>query len=323
MNSRGATYTVGIIGAGRIGATFDAPDSAEVLTHAHAVVSSPQMKLVGFLDADAVRGRQQAARWHARYTPTLEAFFSMKSDIVVIATPDETHASLLQEVLAHEPKLVIAEKPVTVNQKDVASLRKSAAQGKSEIIVNFSRRFLPAVRNLRETIEGGAYGKVITASGIYTKGIFHTGSHLIDLCRYFFGEVTAAQAFARVDDCSEGTLAGILRFERCEQFALVAGDARAYEIFEMDILTEKKRIRLTEQGATLELSDPGRDPLYPQFTVLGTPQREPSNPHKAMQHLYRHAAAILDGREESQSSLENALTTENACRKMAESFKNL
>ena len=41
-----------IIGAGKIGAFFDSPDSSNILTHAHAFTANRNFRLLGFVDKD-------------------------------------------------------------------------------------------------------------------------------------------------------------------------------------------------------------------------------------------------------------------------------
>ena len=55
--------TVGILGAGRISAGFDALGDARVQTLAHAVSRTPQLALAGFYDQDPTRAAAAEVKW--------------------------------------------------------------------------------------------------------------------------------------------------------------------------------------------------------------------------------------------------------------------
>lgn len=317
-------YRAAIIGAGRIGCGFDAPDSANILTHAHAISSSPCLELTAIVDSDSAKSAQ-AAKWGTRFFSDMDEMqASIKPDIVVIATPDKTHADLLMRLAQMSVRLVICEKPVVTTRAEEAQIREQVA-GRLPVIVNFSRRFDSTVQHVRADLLAGKYGKVLSASGIYTKGISHNGPHMIDLARYLFGEMTAAHASVSVPDFPEGaaSIGGVLAFERCPQFHLIAADARDYAIFELDILTQMKRLRFTDEGQALITHDVIDDPLYAGFRILSPALTQETRLSSALSNLYSHAVNVLDDKEESDPSLEDALKTQEACRIVAESLKTL
>lgn len=308
-------YTVAILGAGRIAAGFDTPESEAVLTHAHAVTQNARLTLVGITDTDAEKGAREAEKWGTTFYPNAEAMLAeLHPDIVIIATPDATHADLLIQTLSHTPKLVILEKPALTDPADAVRVTE-AAKG-TPIIVNFRRRFDPVVQTLAAALAAGTYGKVLAARGLYSKGILHTGSHMVDLARLFFGEMLAASPYAAVKDWEgEPTVSGSATFERCAQFSLTAGDERAYSIFELEILTEKARLRFRDEGMILETETVIDDPLYSGYRILGPARAQATGLIHSMAELAEHAVRVLDGTETPRSTLADALAADAACRK--------
>jgi predicted dehydrogenase len=316
-------YKVAIVGAGRIGCGFDTPESSHVLTHAHAICNDPRLELAAIVDSDAGK-KSEAEKWGTQFFTDIETMWTaVKPDIVVIATPDATHAALLEQIAGRSPRLIICEKPVATNESEAAELRKGNA-GHVPIIVNFSRRFDTTVQEIGSDIAAGKFGKVLSASGTYTKGIFHNGSHMLDLARYLFGEMTSTHAYASVPDFPEGesTIGAMLSFERCPQFHLVAADARAYAIFELDILTEKARIRFVDEGSRLITQDVIDDPLYAGFRILGEERIQETGLSHALAQLMTRAVAVLDGAAKPQPSLDDALKTHAACAAIVETLKS-
>lgn len=283
MNSKQKIYSIAIIGAGYIGAGFDGPHVGRVLTHAHAVIKNIRTTLVGLVDADRAVGAREAARWHTRFFKTVEELYTtVHPDIVVIATPDATHVAFLKKLATYRPPLIICEKPVAIDRASAVNVKKLSLP---PVIVNYSRRFDSVVANVKHDLGRGRYGKVIAAHGIYTGELLHNGSHLIDLARFLLGKDAA-------------------------KLSLTQGDARAYSLFELDILAEKARLRFIDGGTRLLIEHPQKDPVYRNFRSLGKARMVHTRLHDALPALYRHAVAVLDGREEPSPSLREAMESE-------------
>ncbi|OGG74750.1 hypothetical protein A3A37_01365 [Candidatus Kaiserbacteria bacterium RIFCSPLOWO2_01_FULL_52_36] len=319
MKRKTNAYRVAIIGAGRIAAGFDTLRSRHVLTHAHAIVSNRRLKLVGITDTDEGRGKHEARKWEADFYPDMEGMLAyLEPDIVVIATPDETHTDTLLRVLRTHPGLIICEKPAASDPKDIPKIRSAERERGVPVIVNFRRRFDPTVRDIQRDMLRERFGKIISASALYTKGLFHNGSHAIDLARLFFGEMTNAKAHFIVDDFEKGSpsVGGVAAFERCPQFYLMTGDERYFSLFEFEILTEKKRLRFINEGFSLVSQDVVPDPVFKGYSTLGKESVRKTGLIRSMSFLMKNAVAVLDGTEEPISSLEEALKTESTCLKL-------
>lgn len=283
MNSKQKIYSVALIGAGRIGASFDGPRVRHVLTHAHAVMKNTRTTLIGLVDADRTIGAREAARWHTRFFRTVEELYAtVRPDVVVIATPDATHAAFLKKLATYRPQLIVCEKPVALDRASATKVKKLSLP---PVIVNYSRHFDSVVANVKHDLDRRRYGKVIAAHGIYTGALLHNGSHLVDLARFLLGKASA-------------------------KLSLTQGDARAYSLFELDILAEKARLRFVDGGTRLLMEHPQKDPVYRDFRSLGKAHIVRTKLHDALPALYRHAVAVLDGKEEPSPSLHEAMESE-------------
>lgn len=318
-------YTVAIIGAGGIGSMLDGPDSPHVLTHAHAFSSSPKTRLVGLVDIDAARGTSEAARWNTAFFPDVEALMRAGApDILVIATPDSTHAEMMEVSLRSPAKLVVFEKPVARTAQDAERVRAALSGSSIPVIVNFPRRFDPVTQHLRDELLAGTHGTVISAHAAYAKGTHHIGSHVFDLLRTLFGEMKVAEARFKIEDYPDDpTYGGAAVFERCPEVHLQAMDGRITSLIELEILTDTKRIRLTDRGYVLEMQPYIPDPVFENHRTLGPVQRSQTELQHAMSALAAHAAAVLDGTEAPRATAEDALKTFEACDAFARSYHQL
>ncbi len=307
-------YRVAIIGAGRIGSTFDTPGSDKVLTHAHAFSTNPRTELAAIVDTNPAQGQQEAEKWAAVFYDDVEKMFAeMKPDIVAITTPDTTHVAMLMQVLAHNPKLVVLEKPVATSAAEVVKLK--ALNTDVPIIVNFRRRCDATVVEVAKALHAGEYGKVISASAIYDRGILHNAAHVIDQARLFFGEMLSATPHESLADYPDGadSVSGFATFERCPEFFLMHGDGRIYSLMEFDMITEKKRIRFVDDGFFVGDQKVIPDPIFPGFMTLEKAVAKATGMDTAMAELAAHAVRVIEGAEKSRSTLMSALKTHEAC----------
>ncbi len=195
------TLRFAILGAGRIGQV-----------HARAVAGTPGAKLVAIADplvaaAEAVKAAYDC---DIRSIDAIEA--SADIDAVVICTPTDTHADLIER-FTKVGKAVFCEKPVDLSVARVQACVKAVAANKGTVMVGFNRRFDPDFMALKATIDAGTIGAVemititsrdpgappadyITRSG----GIFRDMTiHDFDMARWLLGEeVETVQAAASV-----------------------------------------------------------------------------------------------------------------------------
>jgi myo-inositol 2-dehydrogenase/D-chiro-inositol 1-dehydrogenase len=190
-----------ILGAGRIGQV-----------HARAVASTPRAELVAI--ADPVQAAAQAIR--DAYGCDIRTIDSIEKsedvDAVVICTPTDTHADLIER-FCKAGKAVFCEKPVDLSLARVAACLKVVEATRGTLMVGFNRRFDPDFMAVKAAIDAGAVGDVemvtitsrdpgppphdyITRSG----GIFRDMTiHDFDMARWLLGEdVDAVVACASV-----------------------------------------------------------------------------------------------------------------------------
>ncbi len=323
MSTKPTTYKAVIIGAGRIASTFDSPSSKNVLTHARALTAHSRVKLVGMTDTNGVHGKKEAKKWRTNFYADRETMIHATTpDIVVIATPDKTHLSILLYLMKKNIPLIICEKPVVTNALDIARVKRVTTQSKSMVLVNFRRRFDPTIVKLRRDIITKKFGAVISANAIYSKGILHNGAHFIDLARYLFGEMRMSNMVFRVNDFPEGapSVGGVATFDRCPQFYLMNGDERQFSLAEFEIVTAKRRFRLVDEGFKLVTEEVVPDPIFKGYHMLGNEKTVQTGLIHSMPGLVSNAVGVLDKKQTPQSSLHDALKTHETCFTLLKSY---
>ena len=198
------TIGFALLGAGRIGKV-----------HAKAVGSNPPARLVAVADAFEKAASDLAGAYGAEVRSIDEIEKSPDVDAVIICTPTDTHADLIER-FARAGKAIFCEKPIDLDVKRVGECLSVVEKTGATLMVGFNRRFDPHFMAVRNAIDDGAIGDVemvtitsrdpgpppydyITRSG----GIFRDMTiHDFDMARFLLGEepvLVSAHASVLVD----------------------------------------------------------------------------------------------------------------------------
>ena len=195
------TVRFGLLGAGRIGKV-----------HAKAISADGNAELVAVADAFPAAATAIATQYGCAIRSIEEILASKDIDAVVICTPTDTHADLI-EAFARAGKAIFCEKPIDLSLDRVKACLKVVRDTKAVLMVGFNRRFDPHFAAVRAEIDKGTLGAVemvtitsrdpgappldyIARSG----GIFRDMTiHDFDMARFLLGEeVTEVSAMAAV-----------------------------------------------------------------------------------------------------------------------------
>lgn len=316
-------YRAVIIGAGRIAAGFDTPRSREVFTHAHAYAQHPKVTFAGFYDIDVAAANRAAKKWGTEAYANFDVMMrEVAPHIVSVCTPDETHYHVLKRIAAYSPMVVVCEKPLTLTMAEGKKIITLYKKKRIALVVNYSRRFDETMQLLRDGILQKKYGSVQFANALYTKGVLHNGSHIIDLAHFLFGKVRTIQVLDAITDYSskDKTVSGYVTFERCPQFFLQGADDRKYPIIELDILFEKARFRYYDFGFKAELQAVGHDPKFKGFRALQEPKPVKTQLIQALPNLIENVVKFLDKKEKLISNVDDALQTQQTCTRLLKNY---
>ena len=198
------TIRFALLGAGRIGKV-----------HAKAVTANPGARLVAVADAMEKAAGDLASAYGCEVRTIEQIAGSSDIDAVVICTPTDTHADLI-ETFSKAGKAIFCEKPIDLSVKRVEECLKVVAANKSTLMVGFNRRFDPHFMAVRAAIDAGDIGEVEMVTIIsrdpgappvdYIKrsgGILKDMTiHDFDMARFLLGEeieTVSAQASVLVD----------------------------------------------------------------------------------------------------------------------------
>jgi predicted dehydrogenase len=175
------------------------------------VAAAAAHEIVAVCDPDADRRERLARQTSARAIADWREAIAIDTDAVIIATPHDQLASIaLAAVEAGSHALV--EKPAGRRPAEIAPLV-AAANARGRIVkVGFNHRFHPAIARAKALTDEGQIGPLLFIRGRYGHGgrigyekewrfdpeisgggeLIDQGSHLIDLSRWFLGDLSLA-----------------------------------------------------------------------------------------------------------------------------------
>ncbi|MGB8799183.1 MAG: Gfo/Idh/MocA family oxidoreductase [Candidatus Acidiferrales bacterium] len=313
-------YRVAIIGAGRIGAMMDDPSSPHILTHAHGYKACDGFEVVGFVDQELAKAEAASARWGGAAFKGMEELFETQAiDVVSICLPDDLHYATLLALAKKPIKFIFLEKPAVTTTAEADVVRTLYSELPTRVQVNYTRRFVPEIRRIREAIKSGNYGAFITGTGYYGKGLLHNGSHVVDLLQFLVGEVGKVAKVSETVDFydHDPSVSALLTMCSGGVFYLSHIDSRKFHVFELDLTFERKRIRIRELGTIIEEYSVGDNGSFAGHRTLNKDADYPTEHSKAMYHAIANIRNNLDRNEPLVSTLQESLDTVKTCSRIS------
>jgi UDP-N-acetylglucosamine 3-dehydrogenase len=176
----------GVIGIGAMGRN-----------HARIYFESPATKLIGIADTDEKRVTSVAQNYDCEAYTSYETLIEQNLDTVSVVVPTILHKKVAMDAIDKGIN-VLVEKPIADTLADAEDIIEAAHRKGVKLMVGHIERFNPAIIKLRELIEKGQLGNIISISakrvGPYNPRIrdvgiiLDLGTHDIDIMSYLSGE---------------------------------------------------------------------------------------------------------------------------------------
>ena len=182
--------------------------------HLPSLISHPQAEVVAICSLRRERAERLAEKYAIPevYHDAFTMFANAPIDAVVIAVPDDQHYQLVMDAL-DAGLHVICEKELALTGAQAREMATKAAAKGVKNMTYFTFRWLPHTRFLDELIQAGYVGGIYDCHISYVSGggrdgqykwrfdgqrangiLGDLGSHLIDLARWYCGEITRVSA---------------------------------------------------------------------------------------------------------------------------------
>jgi predicted dehydrogenase len=264
----GADTRVALIGFGYAGRVFHAPLIAATAGLTLAVIGSRQGQAVAlsYPDVEIVPDPLAAVRHR-------------DVDLVVIATPNDTHAPLADAALRAGKHLVV-DKPFTITLTEARALAATAAEMDRLLSVFQNRRWDSDFLGIQRELTAGRIGEVVEFRSEFSRhrpevrdrwrerpgpgsGMWYDlGPHLIDQALVLFGPPETVHADLQVQRRGGSTV---------DWFQVVLGYGRRRIILESSMLATDSATRFLGRGTTGSLIKRGGDQQEAQLKAGQTP----------------------------------------------------
>ncbi len=307
---------ISLIGCGRIGFLLENDRLRNKPCTHFGGASSIGMKITSACDLNIDRlnefGKTSGIPGESLFTDYKKLLRNKKPQMAIITTWTDTHAEIALESIKNGAKILILEKPASSSLPLIKQIITEADKTGCRIIVNHERRFDGRYNKVREMINDGVIGEIKSVNARILTGsyrgkshieegggpLLHDGTHLVDIIRFFFGEIVTVQGeFTRFNRSSgfEDAASAWLQSEGGINIFLEAGGGRKYFQFELEIWGTEGKIVIGNGCNKLFLKK--KSVLYTGFNDINETKFPMVKQKNCFTELYKSASSMLKGKE--------------------------
>jgi predicted dehydrogenase len=314
-----------IVGCGNIAGHFDAGRSGDwPRTHAGAYTRDGRFELAACVEPDDARRSEFMRSWKVA-----SGFRSMdeaargdgRFDVISICSPTASHAHDLRAALGLQPKLIFCEKPATASAAETERLVAACRDARVDLAVNYTRRWDPAVADLKRGMEEGRWGTLRSVVGYYNKGLMNNGSHLLDLLHLLLGPLHVIHVGKPIEDffADDPTLPAWLETADGLPVHVACAHAADFAFFELQLVFAHAVIAMEEGGLHWRERPAADSAEFAGYRVPGEGVRRPGGYTQAMRRSIDNIFGAVQRREPLASTGESALAAQRLCEEIRQS----
>ena len=253
--------------------------------HCVSIKKQNNAYLAAVCDIKEDRAKKAAEEYETKYyTDWKKMLDEEKPDAVHICTPHYLHPEMAIYALQKGIN-VLTEKPMAIHYEDALKMAEASKKSGKSLVVSFQNRFNPGSLLIKNTLDSGRLGKIISARAMVTwnrsdeyysksdwKGtwdkegggvIIDQAIHTLDLMNWYIGskavEVSAtinnrAHSIVKVEDSSEG----YIKYANGTNACFFAINYYGYDApVELELYCEKGIAKLVREKATITFNDGG------------------------------------------------------------------
>lgn len=284
-----------IVGCGRIAG---GSNLTGLNTHAGAYEAHREFDLVAAVDTDFSAAVAFASRYECEpYEEVSLALKVHKPDVVSVCTPDDTHFSVVSEILRspYVPEVVFLEKPACRTPQELRSLIELSHESGTPVIVNHTRRFDNRLQVLRQCIRDGEFGEIRFVRVVYYGGWMHNGTHAVDTLSFLFDdevEIDLLRGSLQSGHPGDPSYDIAAHFNaRRSPVEFEAVDENDYQLFEFDLRFALGRIRIEDFGEVIRVQKRVRNEIGENVLedrAVGVPEQTETAMQAAVESIHQY-----------------------------------
>ena len=265
-------FNVLIVGLGAIGLQYDIQLSADefILSHARAFSVHQDFNLVGGVDSSPINRGMFEKKYQCASYRCIDDAKHLRVDIAVIATPTNTHCEITKEIMTtFNPKAILCEKPLAYCAKEAYSILNYCSQKGCLLFVNYIRRSDVSSSTIQSMIRSGAIRTPLKGVCWYTKGLYNSGSHFINLLELWLGQVTELRflGLERVKSTEDLEIDIMIRFGSSEVMFLSTSE-EDFSNYTIELMSPSGRLFYGRGGHEIRWQQCIKDPILHNYLKL-------------------------------------------------------
>lgn len=293
-----------VVGCGRIGAQSELDERRDKpATHLGVYRRCKYTELVGLVDTDKEKlaaAKSQIDDNIATFNDVVTAIDKLRPDIVSVATTSSSHKDVVKAAAAKKTPLIMCEKPIAETIEDAEEMVAACNESGSILIVNHMRRFDPALSRVADMILKKKIGDIQSVRCLYVNGLMNTGSHIIDMLHWYFGEIKWVLAVPNGQEPTYGKdvlVNAIIEFESGVQATLQSLDSKHYAVFEIEVFGKTGKISITGLGQIIDVIGLRESMQYRTYMELNPEkvERIADEGRSFFSSMAEHLVSVLDG----------------------------
>lgn len=296
-----------VIGLGNIGFKFNLDPLRKITwSHVAAYERCRLTELVGALEINRERSRlfKRCYKHIPVFRTVKELMDNAHVDIVSICTPTATHYRVLKDLARYSIRAIFCEKPIATTLKDAEKMVSLCKRKGIVLAVNHIRRWDNNYLSAKRFVENGQVGDIKTVTASYSGQVFNIGTHLFDTIRMLISKdakVVSSFFSSKVD--SDPNISGWVKFEGDLPCTVAVTGKRRDLVFDIDVIGDKGRIRITENGERIERFSFAKSKRYSGYRELSPMPTRPVVRRDRFVEAIRDIVMVIDGRKENVNCL--------------------
>jgi len=319
-------YKAAVIGCGRVGAEeWNYSKEVQPETHAACYKNNPNVELAGLADINYKKLENAG-----KYFPNVALFNSaedmlkkIKPDIVSIAADSASHFSLVKLAAKYKTPAILCEKPIAQSIKQAEEMIKTCKKNKSLLFINHQRRFDPLLQQWQIKIRNGLIGKIVQVNCYYYNGLLNSGTHVVDLLRFFLGEVDWVKGFINKETSwkkDDDNIDALIKFKN-GALATLQTLPKNYGLSDYHFYGEKGYFAIKNLGYEIEYKKSIENKYCKGFYQLSDNIEKEGKPRSLVNSVVNHVVFCLDGKTKQVSKGEDGLAALKVIFALRESAK--
>ena len=308
-------FSTAIIGLGNIGMMYDIELRSPrfVYSHVKAITKHHGFRLLGGVDSSKELRKifSEKNRLEA-YKKTEDLLAREKPEVIVVATPTETHSDVIQKILSlHRPQVILCEKPLSYSAEESGRIVDLCKKSGVRLFVNYIRRGDPGVNEIKKRISLGNISTPCKGVVWYTKGLMHNGSHFLDLLSFWLGPVRTADVInkgRRIGACDRDSDVHV-RFKK-GQVIFLAGREEKISHYSIELISDNGRMSY-ERSGEITWQKVTKHSQLKAYSILDDKMESIAGEMDRYQYnVYQHLELLLLGKQHSLCSGKESLVNQ-------------